>query len=258
MAEDGFEVEIVEPPSDRDAVWRSGRARVGLVNPADAVCDPVDLLRLLRTKLSRTTVIEGREVFGVDADTERAEVSARGVTVRADRVLIATNAWVPELVPSLRGVVAPKRGQMLAAMPTEPTALEYSYYLNRGNEYIRTGPGGVVLVGGCRRFEPAGESGDRGGVHPDVQERLEAYLRELVTDRYEIVARWSGVMGFSPDGLPICGPSVEDDRVWVCGGFTGHGMSLGHLAARRTVAAMLGVNGASMPFTPPVRAIAPA
>lgn len=240
MAEDGFGVSLIEPPSGRDAVWRSGRPRVGLVNPGDAVCDPLALLGLLRSALARTRVVEGREVYAIDREDGAVRVCARGLTVRAGRVLVATNAWIGELAPGLRGVIEPKRGQMLAARPSEPVHLDFAYYLNRGDEYIRMGPGGLVLVGGCRRFEPVTESGDRGGVHPAVQERLEGYLRELVTGDSEVVARWSGVMGFSPDHLPVVGPTGEGDRVWVCGGFTGHGMSLGYLAGRRAAAAMLG------------------
>jgi gamma-glutamylputrescine oxidase len=240
MADDGFDTALVEPPGASDAVWRSGRARVGLVNPGDAVCHPVALLSLLRSRLSRTRVLEPQEVFALEPGGGHVCVRARGVRVKAERVLVAANAWIGELVPSLRGVIEPKRGQMLAARPAKPTPLEFAYYLNRGDEYIRGGPDGVMLVGGCRRLEPEAESGDRGGVHPAVQGRLEGYLRELVTDRYEVVARWSGVMGFSPDGLPVVGPTAEDGRVWVCGGFTGHGMSLGHLAGRRAAAALLG------------------
>jgi hypothetical protein len=69
-------------------------------------------------------------------------------------------------------------------------------------------------------------------------------------------------MGFSPDGLPIacavpqsmldscyCDEPVDaaqkpgandvDRRVWYCGSFTGHGMSLGYMCSKLTVRAML-------------------
>ncbi|MEM1185467.1 MAG: FAD-dependent oxidoreductase [Planctomycetota bacterium] len=251
MAEDGFETHLLEPSATTDALWRSGRPKVGLVNPNDAVCHPVELMRMLRDRLTSTPVNEGREVFSIDRDDHQVLVHARGLTIAARRVLVCTNAWAGELVPDMRGVIEPKRGQMLAAKPVEPTPLDFAYYLNRGDEYIRTGPDGLILVGGCRRFEPQDQSGDRGGVHPAVQDGLERHLRELVTDRYEVVARWSGVMGFSPNGLPIVGPTPDDERVWVCAGFTGHGMSLGHLAGRRTAAAMLGAAPRPELFDPP-------
>lgn len=68
---------------------------------------------------------------------------------------------------------------------------------------------------------------------------IERYADELIGPGYEITARWSGTMGFSPDGMPMIG-QVLGDRVWFCGGFTGHGMSLGFRTAQAAVDAMLG------------------
>jgi hypothetical protein len=65
-------------------------------------------------------------------------------------------------------------------------------------------------------------------------------------------------MGFTPDGLPIAGPLADlpsepdprpgidptpiapdaADRVWLCAGFTGHGMSLGVATATLTAHAL--------------------
>jgi glycine/D-amino acid oxidase-like deaminating enzyme len=82
-----------------------------------------------------------------------------------------------------------------------------------------------------------------------VQEHLERLARELICPRFEVVARWAGVMGFSPSGLPTVrageggGVSRESGRVWFCGGFTGHGMSMGHLTGRAAARAVLGGEG---------------
>jgi glycine/D-amino acid oxidase-like deaminating enzyme len=54
-----------------------------------------------------------------------------------------------------------------------------------------------------------------------------------------ITARWAGTMGFSPDGLPLIGPAGGASSPWFCGGFTGHGMSMGYQAAHEAVDAML-------------------
>jgi len=54
-----------------------------------------------------------------------------------------------------------------------------------------------------------------------------------------ITARWAGTMGFSPDGLPLIGPVGGASSPWFCGGFTGHGMSMGYQAAHEAVDAML-------------------
>ena len=60
---------------------------------------------------------------------------------------------------------------------------------------------------------------------------LENGWREL-----EASHEWSGIMGFSRDGYPWVGevPGSMDggERLYVCAGFTGHGMANASLAAR--------------------------
>lgn len=254
LQEDGLASRLIEPDGSIDAVWRSGRALLGLVNPADAVCQPVRLVRMLRDRFETTRLIESREVASIEHRGDGVELRTNGGTVRAQKVLVCTNAWAAELVPELRGVVSPKRGQMLAARPTgDPVRLKYAYYLNRGDEYLRSGPNGELLMGGARSSEPAAESGDQSGTHPVVQARLERWLCEFTGAGFEVTHRWSGVMGFGPGHLPVVGQTTND-RVWVCAGFTGHGMSLGHLTATRICAAMLGEGETPAIFNAPVPA----
>lgn len=253
MAEDGFDVGLVRPGvgAPDDALWGSGRPVVGLVNPGDAVCSPVELLGLLRSRLRRTEVVVGTRVFGIEGRAGGGVVvRCRGWSVEAGHVLVCTNAYGAELLAELRGLVEPNRGQMLALRPERGGGLAMAYYLNHGSEYIRSGPDGTVLVGGARKSREAEERTDHDGINPGVQAELERWARELVCERFEVVARWSGIMGFSPDGIPVvrsCDAGFgADGRVWFCGGMTGHGMGMGHLAARVAVDAMLG--GGANPF----------
>lgn len=39
--------------------------------------------------------------------------------------------------------------------------------------------------------------------------------------------RWSGIMGFSPDGLPVLGPVPGLAGSFFAAGFSGHGMAYG-------------------------------
>lgn len=254
LAEDGFDVGMVRPGDGApdDALWRSGRPVVGLVNPGDAVCSPVELLGLLRSGLARTEVVVGSRVYGIEGRGGGVLVRCRGWSVEAGHALVCTNAYGPELLPELKGLIEPNRGQMLAMRPerVEDGRLAMSYYINHGSEYIRSGPGGTVLVGGARKSHEGAERTDRDGVSAGVQAELERWARELVCDRFTVTARWSGIMGFSPDGMPIvraCDAGFgADGRVWFCGGLTGHGMGMGHLTARVAVGAML--DGAANPF----------
>ena len=252
LREDGFEAELLGPDDGPgDALWRSGRVRAGLVNPGDAVCSPIELVRSLRDRLNATRMLVGHEAHTIAGDGDRVEVVCADARVRCERVFVALNAYAPSLLPSLEGVVTPHRGQMLAAKPVEDTAtLEMAYYANHGSEYFRPGPNGLIVFGGARTYYADEEAGDMDGVTRRVQDRLEAFMQELITARYRVIARWSGTMGFSPDGLPLVGPvespGVEPGRVWFCGGFTGHGMSMAHTTARAAVGEMLG--GEPTPF----------
>jgi glycine/D-amino acid oxidase-like deaminating enzyme len=177
-----------------------------------------------------------------EGDGVRLRVSDGWVAAR--RVLVCTNAYVPLLLPGLAAVVAPRRGQMLALANTG-LRLDASYYANHGYEYFRQTSDGTVVVGGCRKRHAEAECGYEDRVTPAVQGDLEAFACAALgigAGDLRVRARWSGTMGFTPDWLPAIGPVPGDwarGAVWFCGGFTGHGMSIGHRCARAAVAGVL-------------------
>ncbi len=251
LHEDGFDAALLGPgDGPGDSLWTSGKVRAGLVNPGDAVCSPIELVRLLRARLASARVITGQEAHTIEGVDDGVAVACSDVRVRCGRVLVALNAYAPALVPSLRGRVTAHRGQMLAARPIGDARLDMAYYANHGSEYFRPGPGGTIVFGGARTYFAEREVGCAPDVTAEVQDRLEAFVRELITDRFEVIARWAGTMGFTGDGLPLVGvvevEGVEAGRAWFCGGFTGHGMSMGFVTARAAAVEMLG--GAPSPF----------
>ncbi len=252
LLEDGFDATLLGPTAGPDdSLWRRGKVRAGLVNPGDAVCSPIELVRMLRGRLASARVLTGQEAYTIEGEAEGVVVSCSDVRVRCERVLVALNAYAPALVPSLRGRVTAHRGQMLAARPLGGDArLEMAYYANHGSEYFRPGPEGTIVFGGARTYFAEREVGCAPDVTAEVQDRLEAFVRELITDRFEVIARWAGTMGFSGDGLPLVGAvdveGVAPGGAWFCGGFTGHGMSMAFTSARAAVGEMLG--GATGPF----------
>lgn len=268
LRDDGFKAEWIDPASPRlagapirDAVWAPGRPRAArplgaLVNPDDAACHPVELLHHLASKLD-APIRERQEVLSIDEDGSRLLVRTGDVVVEAAHALLCLNAYAPLVAPALRSVVRPTRAQMLALRwPAPAPALAMSYYANRGYEYFRQTTDGTIALGGARRAHAATEVGYEDRTTPEVQGDLERFAASILPEGAEIVGRWSGVMGFSPDGLPLVGPvpGWPTGRVWFCGGFTGHGMSLGMRTARGAVASML--DGADNPF-PLARALPP-
>jgi len=51
---------------------------------------------------------------------------------------------------------------------------------------------------------------------------------------------WSGIMGYSRDGRPWVGEVPGKQGVWVCAGFTGHGMPNGTLCGRAAAKMIMG------------------
>jgi gamma-glutamylputrescine oxidase len=247
LEEDGFGVGWIERGGD--SVWRSGAALGGLVNPDDAACNPWALVRHLASKLPES-VLEQQEVTAIRGvgTGGGVEVATSDARVWCRHVLVCTNAYAPLLLPSLRGVVSPRRGQMMAVR-CAGGRLDYSYYANHGSEYMRQTADGTIVVGGCRMLHEEEEVGYEDMTTDMVQRDIERFAGRMLGEPFEVIARWAGTMGFSPDGLPLVGAVSGDwprGAVWFCGGFTGHGMSMAYRASSAAVASM--VDGEPVPL----------
>lgn len=247
LKEDGFAVGWAD--AGTDSFWSHARPLGGLVNPNDASINPVEMLVLLRSMLARA-VMEQQEVFAVNEVDGGVEVLTSDARVVCRRVLVCLNAYAGTLFPQLANLVVPNRGQKLA-LHAPGMRLDASYYANHGGEYFRQPAPDVITLGGWRRFFELEERTMEDRVTEGVQGGLEAFAEKIFGRRLAVIARWSGTMGFTPDGLPLIGPvaGYPSRNVWFCGGFTGHGMSLGFQTANHAVAAMLGEEQPMFPLS---------
>lgn len=245
LREDGFNVEWLQAgraTNALDSAWSTGKPLAGLLNPDDAACNPVEILHHLASKLQRP-VMERQEVIRLESDASGVTTHASFATIKARHALLCTNAYLALLAPDCVNLVKPRRGQMLAIRAPGRT-LKYSYYANHGYEYFRQTKEGTIVVGGCRKQHADAEVGYEDATTPALQSDLEAFAASILglnRESLHIMSRWSGTMGFSPDGLPLIGPVPRwpGGRVWFCGGFTGHGMSMAYRCAKSCVEAML-------------------
>jgi glycine/D-amino acid oxidase-like deaminating enzyme len=84
------------------------------------------------------------------------------------------------------------------------------------------------------------ETGFDDEVNDALQSDLSSYVIErLGADNFEVVARWSGLMGDTRDGLPIVGALPHNGSVIAAAGFNGHGFGLGMIVARDLAKALL-------------------
>jgi glycine/D-amino acid oxidase-like deaminating enzyme len=203
----------------------------GLFVEGDGEIDPVrfvwGLAELARAR--RAKIFEGARARALVEEPGGVRVEcADGRRVSAATAVLATNAWIPELLPEAASWIAPKRGQMLATAALGRRVFEHPAYARHGFDYWRQTRDGRVLVGGCRDRDLEREVGYDARPTAAIQSHLEAFLREMGLSSAEhpatITHRWAGIMDFSSDGLPIVGPLAGRERVHVLGGFTGHGM----------------------------------
>ncbi|MEJ7654699.1 MAG: FAD-binding oxidoreductase [Chloroflexia bacterium] len=198
---------------------------------------------------SGATVFENSEVYRLTPHPDgTATVRSRRATVHADHVLLATNGYSPLLHPAFKGSVLPMRGQVLVTAPAS-RLLETLCYADYGYEYFRQLGDGRVLLGGWRKNHLETEVGYTDEVTPEIQSGLEGFLHKYLPDAPpEIEARWSGVMGFTPDDLPLVGVLDDLPGVGYAVGFSGHGMGLGLAAADSLIELVLD-GGPEGPFS---------
>lgn len=134
-------------------------------------------------------------------------------------------------------------------------------------------PAGELIYGGGRRFAQGLGVGQ--WADDELEEPVAAYLRESLAPvldltpteshssltssssppsfagegggKLEASFEWTGVMGYSRDAHAWVGPVPESlgggDGLWICAGYTGHGMPAAALSAREVVRQMTGGGG---------------
>jgi gamma-glutamylputrescine oxidase len=201
-----------------------------LINPRDGEVDPAALVAALARQARPGAIREGVGVTELDSRRHGVMVMAGDNGCEAGVVILATNAYTPELVPSVK--IQPTRAQMLATAPQTRTIIDLPVYSHYGFRYWRQLPSGEVLIGGWRDTSPETEKTDDAEPTEEIQEHLERGARE-VGARAEVTHRWAGTMGFTESGLPLAGPLEGMPNVYICAGFTGHGMGFAFITAKQ-------------------------
>jgi gamma-glutamylputrescine oxidase len=246
MVEDGFDVEYLKTdPLKRDYYG-------ALFNR----CDVGVHSGLLVDSLFETAgfpVYDGDPVWRI----ERGESgSIRVLTTQREivcsRLLLVTNAYAPLLEPWFAGKLHPVRGQVLVTKPLKKRILDTLCYANYGWEYFRQLPDNRFLLGGCRQTFRSEEVGYADMVTQPVQTALHNYLRDRFPEAAAVPVdyRWSGVMAFTKDELPIVGELVHQPLLageeiepvpgaFYAVGCNGHGMGYSFALSKLLVAVAL-------------------
>ena len=267
---DGDEARRVEPalgPAVRVAVW----------TPGSAHADPVAACAALAATAHHAgaTIIAPARVVGLDG---RAEGGARltladGSGLDAEAVLVTAGAWTASVIDSLDpGLDVPVTGvvgQMWATAPcpagtvrTTITAMESTIAWSDGGPALTHDTGGVRrtrhLYGRQRRNGEIVFGGDRvpigrhavGGRAPDDDPAVDdagitvnhAHAASVlpVLAGLPPVRTWSGIMPFTPDGVPVIGAVGGVPGLFVAGGLASSGFNRGPMTGWLVADLMLG------------------
>ena len=200
--------------------------------------------------------------------------TSRGM-IAAKNVLLTTNAYTSYLLPAFSDLIVPVRGEMSSLLPpndmapgTDNPPLVKTYcFLGNGDQNINqddylvqrpftsNGEGGEFMFGGGRSYAAGAGLGvsDDSEIDPPAAKYLRQELSkvlDLKNDGQELKAsyEWSGIMGYSRDEKPWVGEVTENldlgggKGLWICAGFSGHGMPNTCLSGKAAADMMMGTS----------------
>ena len=196
-----------------------------LENGGEYKINPIQLLSSIRTKLEarKIQIIENLSAFEITHDGISTELN----TIKCKQVVLALNGYFPHFHPAFKDLIKPSRAQMLAVELEEDIESNSLHYDSPERVYWRKSQDKILLIGGKRLLDEAGEVGDFEKLSPAIQAGLQDYLRDQLKLKFKVIHRWSGTMGFTSDELPILNRVEAPLETFVIGGFSGHGMGLG-------------------------------
>ena len=215
----------------------------GLYVTSGAVVNPLQLVQHLADE-SKADVRTHQPVEQIRWGQDGVTLDTPDQPLWARRVVLAVGPSLPRLVPSLERFVRPVRAQMLATVPADTSAIPVPVYSHEGGFYVRQLADGTVLAGGGRHQHREAEATDADTTTPAVQATIERYLHTHYpwSQSLSVRHRWSGIMGFSPDGRPVLGPVPQHPESVFATGFTGHGMGYGFRMGRLLAERVCGTN----------------
>lgn len=192
----------------------------------------------LGTNVQTQTTVEA-----IEQENSNLSVKTSRGTIKAQHVVHTTNAWARELLPFVKNIIIPVRGQVMIT-ESVPILWNFSFATNYSHEYCIQRLDGRIVFGGRRQLAPNQEIGidDDSGIEPRVSQGLRDFLSGHFPpcSGIKVEQEWTGIMAFSPDYNPLVGPVAHRPGEYIAAGFTGHGMPTAFLAAKAVASMIMG------------------
>ena len=230
LSECGGEVEFVEGASAGLPHAFPG----GIHERAGGVLNPGMFARGLREMVrgSAARVFERTPVEAVETGGSQVVLGVPGGRVRADRVLIAANAYARDLAFAPRRIVAPLWVTLAETEPIEPSRLEATGWTGRAGIYTqhvilesyRPTARDTIVFGSRLPQTPRGPLGAR---QPDPRvtaDVVRGFHERFPTLRDVPMRRsWGGWIAMTPSWIPVAGEASP--RILYAVGYNGHGLA---------------------------------
>jgi glycine/D-amino acid oxidase-like deaminating enzyme len=180
---------------------------------------------------------------------------ADGTRIAAGRSVSATGPWSPELTPGLpvrkrKGhlVITDRAPGFVRHQLVELGYLKSAHSLGKDSVAFNIQPRitGQMLIGSSRQFDADDSAVDQPLLNRMLQRALE-YLPGL--GELSAIRTWTGHRAATPDKLPIIGPSIVSDRIWLATGHEGLGITTS-LGTGRLLADLLLARPTAIPAAP--------
>ena len=240
LREDGFDARF----SSSDPLERGFCA--ALHHPDDVTVDAAALTQALLA-LNNISAHERTEVYDLAPEQDGVRVWAQGRTAHCRAVVLAINGYASLFDPYFTEKVDPIRSLVFATPPLDQILLEPSCCANYGYQYCRQLPDRRLLLSSWQSARsPQLETGhgvDQGqvetaGIEARPDDKVRDELLRFASRHFPDVEihdaqRWSGTMGFTPDGLPLLGHLPGLPQTHFAVGFGGRGLSWAFVVAER-------------------------
>jgi glycine/D-amino acid oxidase-like deaminating enzyme len=202
-----------------------------VVNPLESQLDTGLLMQTLwnYAGILQVKIITGAEVSAINENENEIEVMVKTelqneLAFYAQKCAVCTNAFTKKLLPHLE--IQPGRGQVLCTSPISDLRIKGVYNFEEGYYYFRNF-GNRIIFGGGRNTDFEKETTTDLELNDDIQQQLEFYLEEMIIPgkKFTIENRWSGIMAFGKDKMPIV--QKLSDRIAVGARLNGMGIAIG-------------------------------
>lgn len=249
----GHDVEFLDETAVR-ALVHSPTYLAGLrVRTGTGTCDPIRLVEALARLADERGVVLAEHTkidrIGRDRNGPVVARTASGATIRADKVLMATNAYRP-LRGRLRRRIIPVYDHVIGTAPLTAAQWEAIGWSDRvgiidaGNQfhYYRPTPEGGILFGGWDATYHYGSRVDerleqRPSTHQTLAEHLIETFPQL--EGIEISHAWGGPIDSTSRFTPMFGTALGGRLGWAVG-FTGLGVGASRFGALSALDLLLG------------------